>query len=110
MTIHKLEIPENYELKRALEILAIDRRDWVKREPEWDIFRSYLELISSRVGAVETYLEKGIASGTAFVRAQERPMLGAEGLQEVMEPIRLLSERMDRLERQLGQQKQGNKG
>jgi len=103
MTMHKLEIPEYYEFKRAIEVLALDRRDWVKREPEWDIFRSYLELISSRLEAVETHLEQGAAAGKAFVRAKERPMVGAEALHEVMKPISLLSERLDRLESQLSQ-------
>jgi hypothetical protein len=101
--LSKNEIPDYYEVKRAIEILALDRRDWAKREPEWDNFRSYLEIISKRLDAVETHLEHGAASGRAFVRAQERPTIGAETLQSILEPIHSLTARLDRIEQQLAQ-------
>jgi hypothetical protein len=78
--------------------------DWVKREPPDELIRGYLETIlpemARRIEQVETFLERGMPTGQAFVRASERPSVGSEALSQAIEPLLL---RLDRIEQKLGE-------
>ena len=83
----------------TVQYLPVDWRGPVKLEPPDSILRSTLEL-AAHVEAIEHYLEKGLATGQSFVRQDQRPSVGAEVLNQALEPIRLLDQRVTALERQ----------
>jgi hypothetical protein len=101
--------------KPAFEGLRIfNWRDWVKRENPEELILGYIEAslqhVLERISAVETHLAN--PSGRAFVRSGDRPQMGAEVLQQIAEPLRLLSQRLDKIEGQLsgGRQYDGATG
>ena len=79
--------------------------EWIKREAPDDIIWGRLEVIlkdiAQHVDVIEEHLEKGAPAGKSFVRFQERPSVGGGELEQVMEPIRLLGQRLDRIEQGL---------
>ncbi|HEY0079006.1 MAG TPA: hypothetical protein VGB73_10200 [Pyrinomonadaceae bacterium] len=79
-------------------------KDWVKRENPEELILGYIEAslnhVLERISAVETHLANP-AAGRAFIRSGDRPQVGAEVLQQIAEPLRLLNQRLDKIEEQL---------
>jgi hypothetical protein len=80
--------------------------EWVKRENPDALIRGYLDVIVSEVAqhveAIEAHLEEGVAAGKPFIRPGERPAVGGEALSQTMETVRLLQQRVERLEQSSG--------
>jgi predicted mannosyl-3-phosphoglycerate phosphatase (HAD superfamily) len=78
-------------------------KDWVKRENPEELILGYIEVslqhVLERINAIETHIAN--PSGRAFVRSSDRPQVGAEVLQQIAEPLRLLNQRLDKIEGQL---------
>jgi hypothetical protein len=113
------DIKLQYKNERDILYKELDFRDFrdilghlldpVKREAP-DVFRRgyqevilpQLQQVAHHIEAIEKHLESdAIAKGKAFVRPEERPAVGKEMLNEVLEPLKLLSERLDRVEQKL---------
>jgi len=65
------------------------------------IMSSYLQLmpkVAQRIDSMEAYLEEGVAEGKPYVRSDERPEVGAGTLNELVENIRLIDQRLSKLE------------
>jgi hypothetical protein len=90
-------IPTPKPLPDPIGPIKYDLQDW--------LVRSYLETIPAvmqRVQAMEQHLEKDLPEGKPFIRAQERPPVGDEVVQQLSDGIRRLNERLDALEKKLG--------
>lgn len=73
----------------------------VKYDAFEGIMRSYLDLmprVAQRIDSIETFLEGDLAEGKPYVRSEERPDVGADALSEVVETVRLLDQRISKLE------------
>ena len=100
VSIYKLEVgevvPKYFETH-------IPRYEWVKYDiPDLRHFYEVLPQLSARLNSVEEHL----ATGKPFVRAAERPMVGAEAL-EAVEQVRSLTKRVAELEGRLQGQNGG---
>jgi hypothetical protein len=65
------------------------------------LLRSYLEVIprvAHTLDAVVDHLEKGLPEGKPFIRSELRPDVGADGLNDLSGTLRLLDERLSKLE------------
>lgn len=73
----------------------------VKYDAFEHILRSYLDLlprVTQTLDAVVDHLERGLPEGKPFVRAQERPDVGADAIGQMAATVRLLDERISKLE------------
>ena len=98
-------------LKESRDTFPIGVFGWEpKREPPDQVLRSQLELVLpvlvSRVDMLtQTVASLAGAQGQAFVASAERPVTGDAALQQnPAERVRLLEERIDKLESALGEQ------
>lgn len=65
------------------------------------LLRSYLDVlprVTRTLDAVVDHLEEGIAEGKPFVRPESRPDVGSGALSEMTSTLRLLEERISKLE------------
>jgi hypothetical protein len=65
------------------------------------IMASYLQLmpmVAQRLDSIEAYLEQGVSEGKPYVRSEERPDVGGGALTELVETVRLLDQRLSKLE------------
>jgi hypothetical protein len=80
-----------------------DRFGPVKYDIPDQIWRTYLELlpaVAQRIEAIEQHLEKGVAEGRSFVRPQERPDVGGGAVNDLLEHVRHLTQRLDKIDAQ----------
>jgi hypothetical protein len=78
-----------------------DRFGPVKYDIPDQLWRTYLELIpavAQRIDTIEQHLEKGIGAGKSFIRTQERPDVGGGAVNDLSEQVRLLNQRLDKIE------------
>lgn len=78
-----------------------DRFGPIKYDAYEGIWRSYLDLmpvVAQRIDAIEEYLVTGLPGGKPFIRPEERPDVAAGALTEVAETMRLLEQRVAKLE------------
>ena len=88
-------------MERRFPIPWPDPHGPVKYDAYEGIMRSYLDTmprVAQRIDSIETFLEKDLSQGKPYVRAEERPDVGADALTEMAKAVRLLEERMSKLE------------
>lgn len=73
--------------------VKLDALDYLART-----YARYIPFIEQRVGALEEHLTKGAAEGRSFIRPQERPDVGADAVNSLVEQVRKLNERLEHLE------------
>lgn len=77
---------------------------------KYDVYEAILESyaqvlpqVAQRIEAIEEHLEKGVAEGRSFVRSAERPDVGGEAFEGLNETMKLMGERLDRIENALSE-------
>lgn len=92
-------IKEKYEAQPELVVEPpfVDKRPWPKLEPDPFVL-SHLQAVLQRIDILASQVA-GLAAGRAFIGAQERPQAGQDAVQASTEPLNLLQERIENLER-----------
>ena len=77
----------------------------IKYDAYEGLLRSYAEMmprVAQQIDSIQMFLEKDFAQGKPYVRPEERPDVGADALTEVVKSVRLLEERLSKLESRKG--------